>query len=373
MKKKQYRLIGALCVIMLLCIGLSGCFSESVLESVLESTQGTIVDARSGTEASDGKVQASSTGMDGFTITLTAVNDSTKTKTATTSADGTWTIPDIDPGTYKMSVAKSGWYIPDRVVEVSGFLDSIADVPAFELNADDYDGLSFILVWNDQVNNLDLHLTFPTDQPTLSYAPDEYLRNAISSGDSTVRDSVSPESNKSEYPFEATDPVIYMDRDDMTKYGPETINLVYTPHTTAHSTLNTATYANGLSTIIPDGSTGIQFFGTSVLYVNSYATDGTAEKDLYDAEAQVYVIQTKVNGSDVTANELAIFSIPMPMTKASLMQVHLFGYDDGSGSALYFLLVPDLSIWTGGDNSAPNFRGLTQNGAMMVKGPQLKD
>ncbi len=355
-KATRFLMFGAL--VLLLVATLPGCEFLSALFAALYSVDGQVVDARS--------TEAIPEGVSGVSITLTAVaqneKGATPTYTGTTDANGKFFIADIESGTYDLVASKDGWFIPPQTVNVSGLASGIEPIPAFELAPADAYGLSFILTWNESVDDLDIYLTFPTTDTwpdgSLATPYDDFGTNG---GKVFWND-------KEYYSTSLGYNVVYMDRDDRDGVGPETLTLVQIPHQTPTSagfdtsSVNSINDANGLYAAFgPDAPSTLSWMGAAALYLDAYTTGSylSSGEGSDSSDAVVYAIQTLPKdpanfnisntgayaSTDMEASLLGVYRLPdyTQMKSASVLRVNMFR-DSTADVGEWFQIVPDIRV-----------------------------
>ncbi len=371
-KRLFYLAIAAIAV-----TALTGC--EWFIEEVLFGAGGYIVDAR-----------GSSTDMSGFTVTLTSVNGS-KSKSATTSSSGYYSLGDLESGTYVVTATKEGWFVPPEKVSVGGLAESIPDVPAYQLSEDDLWGLSFIAVWDNTEGgseeddvDVDIHMTFSTSWTSVSGAASYSTPYDVypSSG----RDQVY--FNASKYPAGSSTPAVRLDNDTSLESGPyndtsnpqlpETITMLFATTTsgqedTSGTAMSMASSSsgdsNGLRAAFSDDVAlisaserpgGWYWIGQAEVYLNAFTYDRSspatlANDDSGGAAARLYVIQTVpaedsyTDGykrqSNITLDYVYLGSYAVPeytnISSASMVRVNML-LDDKNYE--WYQIVPDVRV-----------------------------
>jgi hypothetical protein len=359
--------------------GVDNTGGKKLADFKLISTQGTltgtVIDSRT----------AAQTGVTAVALRLTLKSDATRYFTATSGTGGTFTFT-ANPGLYTLTGAKDGYFIAPRDVIVTLSTTDVGSVQGFSLKGADYGGLSFIAVWNGAVDDVDIHMTFPVS-PTgsstwiTSDTDPLYLRPIL--GAAAGRQSMNYSKILTPYTRTiglATYNAVYMDVDDRTGYGPETMNLVMIPNTASVvGGANAASSDTGFGPTFQNtsGATpapqNLAYYGSSMVYLNAYTTNSSLSNGTLGAEAKVYVIQTTViqgqtfttepTNTQVEANLLGIYSVPLNTTvkAASVCRVNMFvGTGDG---VEYFQIVPEMDLIAGGSTA---FRG-GENAIINVK------
>ncbi|MFP4484217.1 MAG: carboxypeptidase-like regulatory domain-containing protein [Spirochaetaceae bacterium] len=330
---------------------LGGCGLVGGLNIQFFDIDGNIVDSRS----------EDLEGVEDVTVTLTAQQSDDSDETddefeVTTDSLGNFSVAGIPSGTYFLTATKDGWFIPSQTVSIGQSSEGINDIPAFQLRAEDLYGISFILMWNDQVDDVDIHLTFPTTwnaigQPTEFDTPyDSYqattgrsqvfYRNLTFNDDQVDKDGFDP--IDTDYPSDDPDEdpyyedndlfprgLAYMDRDDRDGLGPETATLVEVTYDYPYGegealeipgdySMEASEKSNGIATafsdLLPSDTSTIDFgwIGTAEVYIDTYDDPNSSADDdnnlssgaTDSAEAIVYVVQT-LPAEDLSEEEVS--------------------------------------------------------------------
>ena len=344
-------------------------FLGNAVEAALYSVDGMVVDSRSTT--------ASATGVSGVSVTLTAiaVNDegTIPSYTGSTDSTGAFTISDMEPGTYSFVGDLDGWFIPPQTVTISGLAVDLDPIPAFQLDPNDAYGLSFILAWNDNVDDLDIHMNFPTAWSDGSMTTP--YDNISGFNDEEIY--WSNKTHSVDFGSEGLQEVAYQDRDDRDGFGPETVTLVRIPHNdtvSGESSFTSTDDTNGLYAAFGAAAsayTPFKWMGATVLFVNAYTSDTyiSSGQGADSADAVVYAIQTlpkdegnfdfgnisSYNATDMTSQLLGIYRMPdfTKIKSAQILRINMFRDADGYE---WFQLVPDIRVIPEGpaDNTDSN-------------------
>jgi len=394
MNKARLRTVAMIGLLVAAALVLGSCEWAGQITINFTDVTGNIVDARSEDLG----------GVEGVTVTLTPRDvpdgEEPDVQEETTDSSGTFLVAGVPSGTYLLEAKKDGWFIPSQVVKLGQSSEGINDIPAFQLRPDDLYGISFILMWNDQVQDVDIHLTVPTGwnddgNPDFFTTPyDDYTRSIsryqvfyrdkfYNQDDTTVYPSHSYYQNEDTFP----NGLAYMDRDDQDGFGPETATLVEVtydyllePQPSYSMSVDEDDDVNGLYTafggLLPSDTTDIGFawLGTAEVYLDAFSTGTNLSSGGSDtAEAIVYVMQTlPTSGADaddindnpkkyqetaedvLEARYLGAFRVPDATTlkSARIARVNMLESNDGDGGGgLWYQLVPDIEVIPEGPNT----------------------
>lgn len=150
--------------------------------------------------------------------------------TATTAADGSFVISSVEPGVYTVELSAPGFYTAYKntaVVSSMAADQQFSLRPEFDQSADNDAEMSIILTWDLNPRDLDSHLTGPSadggSRFHVYYWDECWADTGVNSNANCSRDydyTADGERNIN-YPG-AT---VYLDRDDTSSYGPETITV----------------------------------------------------------------------------------------------------------------------------------------------------
>jgi hypothetical protein len=320
-------------------------------------TTGEVIDARDSSRYPDG--------VGGVTITLTSTDNDSLTYSGTTSADGEFDVRNVESGSYRLTAEKDGWFIPSRSVDIGQQSVGISEIPAFQLEPNDVYGLSFILMWNDLVEDVDIHMSYPD------------------SWDGTIDEFSTPYDNhlglgtrERVYWEQMGTPssAVYMDRDDQEFSGPETLTLRKVPHGTSPDEYNMYGNpnddVNGLYTAF-NGETGFTeslgfgWIGSAVVYLNTPSTNANLASsegsNQNSAEARIYAFQTlpkegvgkPTESTDLTAEYLGLYRVPEFTTLESARMIRINMLEDEEGYP-WFQIVPEIEAVPEGPSENKN-------------------
>ncbi len=331
MRKRTMRNILFSMLISAAALSFGGC---GLIADSLSSVRGTILDARS----------YSVTPLPGATVTLTSVSDSSYQKVDTTDSSGEFYFSGLATGEAPFVVTASypNYFIPPVRVNQNGFSLDIGNIPALRLSTSDWYGLSFITVWNSNGSYLDLHMTFPSSDP--SGALDTKFQTPTSDPLSGTRTDVywyAPYFPTSGSYSSAT---VYLNQ----RYGQvstgvqtttlRTIPYTYTPgsYTPYTHSMDSSNDVNGLyrafGSILPY-STTFRYMGAAEVYL--YSPNGTLTNSAGSSsnpDISVYCIQTLPDGyGGAKGSLIAKFTLPQEISinSASIARVNMFLTDSG--------------------------------------------
>lgn len=337
---------------------------------------GSVVNARS---------NASSAGVGDVKI---AIYDESNSEVAlspvTSSSDGTFTLPRLISGEYTLKPSKTGWFIPEQKITISGQNSSLAKpVPAFQLDPNDNGGISFILMWETAVHDVDLWVSYTVESNELTDADMPYGVSEVEK----ERVYFENRTSSAQYRDGSLDAVV-MDRDVMnsgstftgirTGYGPETTTLRFIPNIYATGpTVQNARQAgldeNGLYAAFGDtGPTSFDWVGHANVYFDLFTQNSGAKASLQAARPSLYIIQTIAaqgatkGSSGMTYNYLGKIDVEFDATTVSVARVNFLV----SGNTEYFQILPNYRIETlGPGTNGANLRSVSdQNQIIGVTG-----
>lgn len=141
--------IGAIALIAFAAIGVMSC--DWIVSLPVE---GNVVNARAEKTATDWyKDKASGTTLVGAVVTFTNLSDNSTT-TATVDSTGKYYVS-LSAGKYSMTGKQTGWVFVPRVVELSGFLNTIPDFLAYVNPGNDK--ILLITEWQERTIDVDMH------------------------------------------------------------------------------------------------------------------------------------------------------------------------------------------------------------------------
>jgi hypothetical protein len=287
----------------------------------------------------DARLGGGTTSAQGIANATVTVSGSIFSYTTTTDSDGYWETTVTGSGAYTLNVSKTGYYFPPQELYVGTNGSYVHQSPGVSLDPADEYSIVFLLAWNGQIRDLDMHLTFPnTDLSTdTSYFPDPYYE-----GHSYWNEGFGPATtnNRTEIYYGNTsyNPgtlFAYMDREDTLYHGPESIFLRQIPFTydSGQSKPIQPTYENGLADLFP-GSDQLTYrwMGVGEVYLSDLPSDTDR------ADAKIFCIQ--ITGGAAGGKFIDSFTPPWYTSSgsASVIRVHMFIDSDGFED---FMLVAD--------------------------------
>jgi hypothetical protein len=251
--------------------------------------------------------------------------------------DGAWIDSSIPSGKYTISASKSGWFFPD----ITAHIDDNPTIPGIYLDDLNTNDLVFLLMWNEEVDDLDLYLTCPDGDQSSGIATfdNPYSTEADINNDNFAWSNgfgTGSTTNRLECSYAntsvASGSILFL-REDSTGKGPETIRVIDFPTTNGngYGSINGTSY-NGL----PSGT--YEWQGVAEIYID--AAYKIAEQDSgFSAEATVYALQ-KSSSTDMSV--LGKYTIPSytDIQTAAVVRINIFD------SLLQ--LVPDIRVLPGG-------------------------
>lgn len=385
MNKAKIRGTALVVLLIAAALVLGGCEWVGSITINVTDVNGNIVDARS----------EDLTGVEDVVVTLTPQNvdeENASAKEVETLSDGSFSVLGLPAGSYILTATKDGWFIPAQTVTLGQSTEGINDIPAFRLRPDDLYGLSFIVLWNDQVDDVDIHMSFPTEWANAS-APEGFSTPYDFYSSTYGRDRVFWD--QKEYPTvdgDTSGDYAYMDRDDLEDgLGPETMNLVEVTHgelpVTYPMSVNKDSDTNGLYQSFGQffdssdpanwGTDGWAWLGSAEVYLDAYYDANVSNPNLSTgvegaAEAVVYAMQTLPKNPDqaadiannpknftetaLTASFLGAYRIPefTTLQSARVLRVNMLEswgdsdsdstIDNDDAFSLWFQIVPNIQV-----------------------------
>ena len=246
-----------------------------------------------------------STAVEGATITVREglnTRYGTAEYSATTNVDGEITLNDVTPGVYTFEVSADGYYTAYRNVAVLSTNTSVELSLRPELNTGDLDNaadMTIVLTWDQNPSDLDSHLTGPKvnaanddDRFHVAFYYDCWADTELNSEASCTG---SWDAETSTYVY--SDATAYLDRDDTTSFGPETITLFdmiegeYNYYVHHYSGTGSITTTSAAQVVVIDK------FGQQHTF-NPPATGGNGDEDIW------HVFKTSSTGTIIPVNEI---------------------------------------------------------------------
>lgn len=340
----------------LLTLGLSSCAIQSVVTAT-----GYILDTSTGG------------GISGATVTLDNSGTGTSYSVSPTASDGSYSIPLVAPGLYKVTVSVSGYYFPPMQVTLQKGQTTVPTIPGVPLTTANISAgtIYFVLTWQNGNAPLELQMTYPAsdlsdnadtafDNPYYDIATNWSsgfgVEPSVAAGNRAITNSTySTGSNSGGTGYHT----ITMGATNSSG-GPMTINMPSFPfpYTNSPSYPILATAQNGLTAFGLASTTGFEWYGVGELYISSSSStypvsssDGTS-----GADPTVYVVQATASGT-----LLGTFTLPNYTTISATSIIRVDFFRDNSDPTYYdFLIVPDTQIVPGGaGTSGANLRSAT--------------
>ena len=217
------------------------CYSALLLMLGLLPFSCTIVGGSSGDGLVIDALRSGANGVQGVTVTLYDSYGEVAFE-GESEIDGAWIDSSIPSGKYTISASKSGWYFPD----ITAHIDDSPTIPGIYLDDLNTNDLVFLLMWNEEVDDLDLYLTCPDGNQASGSATfaDPYSTDADAWGDGFGTGSTT---NRLECSYAntsiASGNILFL-REDSTGKGPETIRVIDFPLSLGDTITDTAD--NGL-------------------------------------------------------------------------------------------------------------------------------
>lgn len=165
-----------LSIVAFAALSLSSCDGFfSALGDALMSVDGSVVNARAAGASTEWYKGSGTETLVGATVTLTNVKTSTQKYTGTVSSNGTYSISGVEPGRYKLEGTKSGWQFVPKVVDVSGFSNTLPNLLAYI--SPGTEPILIIMEWENRTIDVDMHLVIDNQDsdaldPTLGAVSD---------------------------------------------------------------------------------------------------------------------------------------------------------------------------------------------------------
>ena len=202
------------------------CYSALLLMLGLLPFSCTIVGGSSGDGLVIDALRSGANGVQGVTVTLYDSYGEVVFE-GESEIDGAWIDGSIPSGKYTVSASKSGWYFPD----ITAHIDDSPTIPGIYLDDLNTNDLVFLLMWNEEVDDLDLYLTCPdgTHGVTTATFLDPYSTDADTWSTGFGTGSTTKRLECSYTNTNLNGGKILFLREDSTGKGPETIRVINFP------------------------------------------------------------------------------------------------------------------------------------------------
>ena len=234
-----------------------------------------------------------STSLEGATITMRSMDEDAKTYEGTVKADGTFNVGYVTPGRYEVTGSNSGWTFVPRIVDVSGFLNTIPPMMAYETI--DSNTILIMVEWTNLNYDVDSYVIRDNDE-----YPDEVMTPVVGFNYSAGTGYYTDAANK-----------VFLDRDitvntDKSIPRVETVRITGNYQNPEYLRYYIRLFANTTG-LTGDTANGVKPAGATVYVMKGTEHYGTFPIAYNTAEQTIGVVVLKLTGTDPVTWDLGSF------------------------------------------------------------------